>query len=135
MFVIVKRICHLPLDLALLSIDFVSLTRWRMAGFLASSVGVVGPRTGPFCAKRFRAVDSRGETCSLCSHAHRYGNSFVFSMLCPWIRVVALDGVGCACACSRQRRFSYPSFRYACLGVSLVALWLGVAFSVYRVVA
>ena len=86
MFLAIKKICHLPLDVMLLSMDFVSLTRWRLAGYLASTLGVLGSRTGPFCTKRFRAVDSEGKTRSLCSHAHRYGNSFIFSMLCPWIR-------------------------------------------------
>jgi|ETNmetMinimDraft_30_1059905.scaffolds.fasta_scaffold64244_2 hypothetical protein len=66
MFLVIKKVCHLPLDVMLLSIDFVSLTRWRLAGYLASSLGVLGPRTGPFCTKRFRAVDTEGKP-ALCA--------------------------------------------------------------------
>ena len=131
-FAITKRVFHLPLDVVLLSIDFIALTRWRVAGWLASSLGVLGPRTGPFCSKRFRTVDACGNSCSLCSHAHRYGNSFVFRFLCPWSRAINMTGIGCVCACSRKSRYRYPSFRYVCLAVSLTTLWSWVAFGMLK---
>ena len=117
------KVALLPVDLVRLTRDFLKLTEWHLARAVAGFIGVTGPISGPFCARRVRAVDASSMPCTVCLHADRYANVWVFRALCGWVSNERVTGTGRACVCRRRRSYRTPLLRYASVGAAIGLIW------------
>lgn len=125
---ILLRVGRLPIDVVLLTGDFLHLTRWRALGLLTALFGVLGPHSGPFCRRRWRSVSEEGSNCTLCGHAQRYGNRFLFRLLCPWAASHRVAGLGRSVVCRRRdTSFRMHPVRYAVAATLIAGFWSGAA--------
>jgi hypothetical protein len=123
---------RLPIDVVMLTADLIELTRWRFVAMMSGLIGVMGPRSGPFCRRRWRSVSVSGQNCMLCGHAQRYANRFVFSLLCPWASTLSVSGLGRAVACRRENGFRVRPVRYTCAAMLVGAFWIVVVEALYH---
>jgi hypothetical protein len=121
------KVVRFPVDVLLLTADFLRVTEWHMLRWLTEAFGLFGPRDGPFCLKRLRGEMPDGTACSVCVHVNRYSNRALFALLCPSVCPVAGRYV-----CGRGSRYRIGFWRYIATACLLMTFWAGTGYAVFR---
>ena len=129
------RIVRLPLDIVLLTVDFLRLSVWmgkrRMRGFF----GGTRSSSSPCSSKGHETIEMDGRAYRLCPFSTKYGNAFIFRILCPWLGRRSSSAPFSRCLCRRRSSFRIMVLHYLLAGLLLAAVWAAVAqFSVRKLV-